>query len=212
PLPIAEQLFPSAVSTLMIFNVGVEIAVWTIGVMVLTGGTTSWPGALKRIINPPLMSIVAALVVRGLVRSEFLPVDVSSALAPTVHHLMNAVKIVGDCGVPMGLILSGAIMLELLREADWRFGWKPFGVAAGLRLLVLPAIMLVIARFAPIDVDLKRVLLLQAAMPSASFSIVLVRLYGQDAQVALKIVVGTTLLALFTIPIWLIVGRTWLGV
>ena len=57
---------------------------------------------------------------------------------------------------------------------------------------------------------LKQVLLIQAAMPAATFPIVMTRLYEQDIRVAWLVVVGTSLLSLFTIPLWMIFGAMWL--
>ena len=50
----------------------------------------------------------------------------------------------------------------------------------------------------------------QAAMPAATFPIVMARLYEQDVQTAWVVVVGTSLLSLITIPLWMILGAAWL--
>jgi predicted permease len=54
------------------------------------------------------------------------------------------------------------------------------------------------------------VLLIQAAMPAATFPIVMTRLYEQDVQTAWVVVVATSLLSLLTIPVWMIFGAAWL--
>ncbi|MCE2828062.1 MAG: AEC family transporter, partial [Verrucomicrobium sp.] len=59
-------------------------------------------------------------------------------------------------------------------------------------------------------VELKRVLVVQAAMPAGVFPIVLSRLYGGDPATAVRIVAGTTLLSLVTIPLWIRWGLSWL--
>jgi predicted permease len=53
-------------------------------------------------------------------------------------------------------------------------------------------------------------LLIQAAMPAATFPIVMTRLYDQDVQTAWVVVVGTSLLSLLTIPLWMTFGAMWL--
>jgi malate permease and related proteins len=59
--------------------------------------------------------------------------------------------------------------------------------------------------------ELQRVLVLQAAMPAAVFSIVMARHYGGDAATALRVVLATSLLGLITIPLWLRFGIHLLG-
>ena len=53
-------------------------------------------------------------------------------------------------------------------------------------------------------------LLIQAAMPAATFPIVMTRLYEQDVKTAWVVVVGTSLLSLVTIPLWMVFGAAWL--
>jgi predicted permease len=60
-------------------------------------------------------------------------------------------------------------------------------------------------------VELKRVLVIQAAMPSGVFPIVLARHYGGQPLTAVQIVLGTTALGILTIPLWLRVGLAWTG-
>ena len=80
-----------------------------------------------------------------------------------------------------------------------------------LRLGVLPWVYLLAARFIPGSVELKRVLVVQAAMPTAVISIIIARVYGGRPLVAVQIVLGTTALALFTIPFWLRFGMAFAG-
>jgi predicted permease len=61
-------------------------------------------------------------------------------------------------------------------------------------------------------VEFKRVLLVQAAMPTAMTSVILARMYGGHPKTAVQIVFGTTALGLFVIPLWLRAGLAWIGV
>jgi hypothetical protein len=84
-------------------------------------------------------------------------------------------------------------------------------VACLLRLAVLPATFLLLAKFAPVSIELKRVLVVQAAMPSGMLPLVLARHYGGQPLIAAQIIVGTTVLGLFVIPLWLQFGMAWAG-
>ncbi len=72
-------------------------------------------------------------------------------------------------------------------------------------------LILLVARFLPASVELKQVLVLQAAMPSAVFPIVMSSHYGGDPPTALRVVLGTALLGLLTIPLWIKFGMHFAG-
>jgi len=55
------------------------------------------------------------------------------------------------------------------------------------------------------------VLLVQAAMPSAVFPVLIARLYGGNPVVATQVAIVTTLVSLGTIPIWLRAGAAFVG-
>lgn len=198
PLPIILTLFDErTVGVLFLHNLGVEIALWTLGVVILTGATG---GGWRRMINGPTVAIVIALTLNFAHARDWLP-----------SFTLAAAKLAGDAAIPLGLILSGAILADLLRGT--RFGGGTRVIAAGslLRLAVLPALFLLLAFFIPASIELKRVIAIQAAMPAAMIPIVLARLYGGDTATALRVVVATTLISLVTIPLWIRLGTALLG-
>jgi len=81
-----------------------------------------------------------------------------------------------------------------------------------LRLGLLPMLFLVFAKYAPVSVELKRVLVVEAAMPTGVFAIIMARHYDGDPPTALCVIVGTSLIALATIPRWLQCGMWWVDV
>lgn len=199
PLPIALAIFPSAVTTLIVHNVGVEIALWTLGVLIISGHLSGdwW----KHVFTPPVIAIGFALVLKFVGVRHYVP----SFVIDASHDL-------GLCGIPLGLVLSGATMYDLFRESSWLSHWRSFIVATGLRVGLLPVLFLLLAYYLPIPLELKQVILLQAAMPAAIFPIVMTRLYGGDAPTAFRIVVGTTLLGVITTPLWITLGARFLGI
>jgi predicted permease len=57
----------------------------------------------------------------------------------------------------------------------------------------------------------KQVLVLEAAMPSAVFPIVLAKLYKGDPTTAIRVVLGTAVVSLVTIPLWIEFGIKFVG-
>jgi hypothetical protein len=118
----------------------------------------------------------------------------------------TAVHWVGQCAIPMALIVIGAIIADYVGEFQLRSGWRVVGMAVLLRLGVIPCLFLLLVKCLPLSLELKRVLVLQAAMPSAVISIILSRLHNGDPPTAIRVVIGTSVVGLITIPVWLHFG------
>jgi malate permease and related proteins len=200
PLPLIQFLFvrnsPAAQDTtavLFAHNLGVETALWTVGVMLLTSG--SGVPLWRRVINVPSCAILSALLLNFLGAKDWVP-------AP----LLAAAHTLGASAIPLGLLLTGASFADQMRGNPLRSG---LNIALGslvLRLALLPAALLLLARFLPCPVELKRVLVLQAAMPAAMAPVILSRHFDGDPGVAFNVVLCTTVAGLLTIPFWLALG------
>lgn len=199
PVPLALLLFGKETAGVMfLLGVGVETALWTIGVMTLTGSgiRQSW----RRIINPPLVAIALALALNSVGLTQHIP-----------GVVLTGIKLLGQCAVPMALILIGAIMADHLHEFHSSAGWRVIGSAVVLRVGLLPLLFLLAAKVLPASVELRRVIALESAMPAAVFPIVMARHYAGDPATAMRVVIGTTVVGLVTIPLWIRFGMHWLG-
>jgi predicted permease len=199
PLPLALLLFDAATTgVLFLVIIGVETALWTLGVWTLTGGQ-GWKD-WRRVLNAPLVAIILALILNAAGLNASLP----GPLLTGVHWL-------GQCAIPLALILIGAIVGDHWREFHSRSGWRVIGVAVFLRQAVLPMAFLLVANVLPASVELKRVIVLEAAMPAAVFPIVMARHYWGDPPTAMRVVIGTSVVGLATIPLWIRFGMKFVG-
>ena len=109
------------------------------------------------------------------------------------------------------MVLIGAVVADHLREfhADWEF--RVIGAAVLLRIVLLSLGLLILAKCLPASLELKRVIVLEAAMPSAVLRIVMSRYYGGDPPTALRVVIGTSAVGLVTIPFGIRFGLKWVG-
>jgi predicted permease len=192
PLPLCQALFDrEVVGVLFAFNLGVDVAMWTLGVAILPGG-----GGLHRwraiFLNPPVLAVVAAMILNAAGAGAWFPKALDGAL-----HLL------GLCAVPVGLLVTGAVLADHIKPGTLRSGWSVTALAVLLRLGFLPVLILLAAVCLPFDPALKKVLIVQSAMPAAAFPIILAKTHGGDMTVALRVVVGTSIASLATIPIWL---------
>ena len=197
PIPLMESLYGrGSVGVLLVQNMGCEFAMWSVGLLVLTGfsGGEGW----RRILNPPICTLIIAVAA-----------NLSGVTLPGV--LARVIELLGGCAIPFGLLLCGVTVDTYVRKPRQLFGGRTTPVACFVRLALLPAAFLLFAKYAPVSPDLKRVLVVQAAMPSGMMPLVLARHYGGQPLIAAQIIVGTTLLGVLVIPWWLSFGMAWVG-
>ena len=113
--------------------------------------------------------------------------------------------------MPLALILTGATFADMISEVNPRTDWKIAAGACALRLGLLPLTFLALAKWLPCSIELKHVLIVQAAMPAAMMPVLIARHYGGEPRIALQVVLSTALVSLFTIPFWIRLGLAWIG-
>jgi hypothetical protein len=164
-IPITAALFDrDVVGVLLVHNVGVEAAVWTVGISVLSGK----PGlsGLRNFLQPMPVALFLALALNftGL-----------GAAAPT-QFVQGCCHAVGECAIPVGtslLLVAGAVIT---------------------------------------DPSLRKVMLVQAAMPAGMFTFLIVEMFGGQVQVSLRYAVVTMLACPVVTTTWLYVGARFLGI
>ena len=205
-IPLCFTLFDAGTTgVLFVHNVGTEIAMWTLGIAVLTGSGLA--GGWRKILNAPLAALLLALALNflGIVFTPPTPVAFTGKIILTVIHWF------GQSAIPLALLLIGAIVADHLDDARGGHAVRVVAVAALVRLGLMPVLFLLLAKFLPCSIELKRVLVLQGAMPSAVLPIVLTKHYGGDARTALQVALGTSVIGLVTIPLWIRFGGQFAG-
>jgi predicted permease len=198
-LPIAQTRFGQGTSAvLFIHNLGVDICLWTIGIIVVSG--VSQGGVWRKIFNGPVIAILCAAALNFTGGRAWMP-----------NVIMVAVHMMGAAAIPLGLILTGATFADHMRELSFGSSALPTVGACVLRLAVLPLLMLALALWLPCPPELRHVIAIQAAMPCAVIPVILSKHYGGDPGAALRIILITSALGLLTIPFWLQLGFRWIG-
>ena len=196
PIPLVQQLFGTdTTGILFIHNIGLELALWSVGVWLLSG-SSSW----RHVLTIPFFAILGALVLNFAHAADWLPRVVLDSL----HYL-------GQAAIPLSLLLTGATLADAI--VALRDDRRAVVTIAGcvVRAALLPPLFLAAARWLPVSLDLKRVLAVQAAMPCAMVPVLLSRYFRGDIGMAVQIVLASTVLGLLTIPFWLRIGFAWLG-
>jgi predicted permease len=209
PLPIAQALFgDEGAAAVLLFNVGAQLMLWTLGVWTLTGGKGEGSGARNLLTNSGLIAtalgIAAAWTLPGWGLLEMLPAaQVGGPLvAPKV--LIDALAMVGSLTIPLSLVVTGA-QLGGLDLTDHRPTPALLG-AVGMRLLAVPlAFAAVLWGLSRLGLHLPTIPLMVgfiiAAMPSAVNCSIFAERFGGDTSLAARSIFYGTLLSIGTVPL-----------
>jgi predicted permease len=198
-IPLVERLLGrESLGVLFVFNVGCEAAIWTVGVLMLAGVSLRG-GGWRRVLNPPVYALGAAVLLNLAGGEAWLP----SIVTQSIH-------MVAACAVPLGLLVIGATLVEYAAEPRRLVDRRVTPLACALRLGLIPLGMLGLAVALPLPPELKGVIVVQAAMPAGILPIVIAKHHGGQPLTAVQVVLGTTAVGLFVIPLWLRVGLGWI--
>jgi malate permease and related proteins len=184
-VPVVEILWGgSAVALLFVHNLGVEVAIWSVGVMLVTGGTgIPW----KRLINGPIIAVAIGLTLVALRIDD-----------KVTGPVREAISMIGIGAFPLAIMMTGATIMDLATKE--KPSWRIMTAACVVRLALAPAAIILCAKYIPMAVELKQILVVQAAMPAALGPILIARMYDGRPAVAVQVVVATTVISLFTLP------------
>lgn len=195
-LPVCISLCsPETVGMMLLFNTGVEVGIWTVGLAVVSGNLE--PKKLAgAFVNPIFISMLIALAL------NFLGWD---GKVPT--WFCAATESLGACMIPGGVMLVGMSLPVLLSGFRMRDELSVSVGAIAVRLGLIPALMVASAVFLPgLPQDLRYILVIQSAMPAAMLPIVIVQYYKGDAKLALRVVLVSTIACVVSLPFWVKIG------
>ncbi len=207
PIPIMRVIFPDGdwMGVLFIYSLGVELVLWSLGVWFMNPKTH---GAMRNVLNPVVLSIVAGLGLNLLPWHEW----TGGSGAWFFSSVRGAVHLLGECAVPIGLLLVGATLFDLVSRPGWTGDLRTAAGGVVMRLAVLPLTMLgALALIPAASAEFRHVIAVQAAMPAAVFPMIIARRYGGDEATAMRVIVITTLVSLLTIPFAVKLALQWAG-
>lgn len=195
-IPIVQMLFSSmgdpAMGVLFIHNMGCEIFVWSLGVILMCGGACDL--RISMLLRGPLLAVCVSLLLAWSGVGHYI------ALPP----VMKTAEMIGAVATPICLILFGCSMFDL----SCNFEWRPRMLIAGVlsRLVLAPICILLAAWLLPVDPLIKRIMVIQSAIPSAVIPVILAKRFGGIPEIGTQILLATTVCSFITLPFWLAVG------
>lgn len=161
-------------------------------VTALSRGTGSLWATLRRVLSNPFLIASLSGVAVGL----------SGLQLP--RPLLAPLEMLASAAIPVALISVGATMnWGALARLD-RFS----GIIVVTKLLLLPSLALLLSLVLGVSAEIRAVLVLFAALPTASAAHVLAAGFGADRELSATLVAQTTLLSALTLPLWIAVIET----
>lgn len=173
------------------YNTFFHFFFWTYGIIILTRHKERAPGEKrfnlkKLLLNPGVLATAIGFVL-------FL----TGAKIPGA--VLGGMKMVGDATFPLAMIIIGALIVEL----DWKTAFRDlkFYLCAFLKLLLIPAVVLLCCILVHAPDVVTYVLVILSGMPSATFGAIFAELYGTNPVTSAKVVCLSTILSIATIPL-----------
>lgn len=185
--PVAGSIYGSeGIFYAAIFNVGYNIFVWTVGVMIFKKDGMS---VRKAFINPGIIAVIIGFIL------FIFPIKLP-------FPIMNTMELIGDMTVPLSMLIVGASICSTnLKDAfkEWKYYY-----ASTLRLIVIPLAVYGVLKLIGFEGIILGVPLIVSAMPAAANTVTFAQIYEGDVECASKITVVSTLLASITLPLMML--------
>lgn len=185
----ADGLFYGAFYTFF-FN----FYLWTYGTFILAKGSSKQYNPLKSLLNVGTISCIISFLM--FVFQIRLPAPV-----------LNAVTDIGSMTFPLAMLIVGALIGGL--GIKNMFSGQDGYFYSIVKLLLLPAITLLICVIFRLDKGLTLLLVAMNSVPSAANNAIFAELYNADAPLGAKLVGLSTLFSVATIPLMLLL-TTWI--
>lgn len=198
-IPVAQLFFDAeTIGVMLVVNASIDLAIWTIGVMTISGVFDK--KALRRALNAPVIALISSVTLNFFHAETWLP-----------DFIQTGIHMLAPCAIPVGLIMVGTAFYGLTGHLRGGGYWRTSLGAVLIRQGLLPLVILLLAKYLPLEPALKSVILVHAAMPTGVFPVVLCKYYGGSTVTAIQCILPSALFGFVTIPLWVQFGFWWLG-
>ena len=201
-IPVSLALLPDHALIYSIgFDLGATLVIWSLGPILLTdpskvlSSNRYWKNFIKGIFSSPAVKgLIGALIIHS---------------SPWDEQITDLLWIPSRVVIVLALVIVG-MRLSWLRKANLsRIKNQITSIKNALimKLVGLPVIMLIISSAIRLPSFMREALVLQAAAPTAISILLISQAASRDEKEATSLVVFSTIIALISIPAWLLILR-----
>lgn len=190
-IPLCAALFgPEGALYAAIFDAGVDVTIWTVGIFLLQDKMSFSIQLVKKIFNMPLIAVAVGLTLSFLsLKPPSIFIELTDSLA-----VMAA---------PLAMIYIGLILMDIYKRGVIKVNTILFFPLIS-KLILLPVLTAFIIYFMPLQLIVKQVIIVQAMMPTLTLASVLFAKYSKDEDLGAVTTLLSILLSFSTIPIMLL--------
>ncbi|MHC1721081.1 MAG: AEC family transporter [Clostridiaceae bacterium] len=197
-LPVNLALFGEAsVPYVLIYYFANTLFYWTIGVYSISKDGVKKGivkifsiSTLKRVFSPPLLGFLAAIV--------FIALNIH-----VPEFILDSCRYIGDLTTPLSMFYIG-ITIHSVKLSRIKIDKDLIGINFG-RFIISPLLVFFLVSYFPVDLLMKKVFVIQAAMPVVTSTAIVAKVYNADDQYAAVMMVLTTIASIFFIPIYMLI-------
>ena len=193
-LPVNMALLgEGSVPYVMLFYAANTTTMWTLGVYGIRkdcgeeGGDVLNLDTIKKILSPPLIAFMVAIA--------FILLEVRPP-----EFIMSTGKYLGNMTTPLSMLFMG-IILHGINIKSFSLQWDTVLVLLG-RFLISPLLAFFVLMLVPVPDLMKKVYIMQAAMPAATQLTIIAQAYKADHQYSMVLLGTTIVFSLAMIPLY----------
>ena len=201
-IPVSLALLPDHALIYSIgFDIGATLVIWSLGPILLTvpskvlSSNRYWKNFINGLFSSPAVKgLIGALIIHS---------------SPWDEQITDLLWIPSRVVIVLALVIVG-MRLSWLRKANLsRIKIQIISIKNALimKLVGLPVIMLIISSAIRLPSVMREALVLQAAAPTAISILLISQAASRDEKEATSLVVFSTIIALISIPAWLLILR-----
>ncbi len=181
-----------------------HIFLWTYGVFLYKG--KKGINIKSALINPGLIATLIGafiFVLSFLIPENTLKMLSNNSFTSTLgKNLVEALDMLKNTNTPLAMLVAGA----WLQKAGIKRSITDFSVwkTSFVRMIVIPAILLGIIWFLPINADIKTIIMLGSCAPTAIIAATFSQLNDSDYVFCTKVITVTTILSALTMPLFVV--------
>lgn len=183
----ATLLGPEGALYAAIFDAGVDLVIWTVGVMILKKSTSFSLSSLKTMINIPTIAIVLGLIFAFI---NYRPPEIFVSLTSQLAALAS----------PLAMFYIGLLIMSISKTQFYSVKSK-IVIPTVIKLVGLPFVVFILIVLLNLDGMISKALLIQAMMPVLTLASILFTKYDADDKFGAITTVISTVISLISIPL-----------